>query len=353
MSRTLLSVLLALLLLPVAGCDSDGDGGTTASVRVMSQNLYLGGDLFTLLEPECDGAAIVGCVAQLYGTIEASDPAARMAAIAAEIARVDPALVGLQEVSTYYVQAPGDNLPGQAGTPATTVTYDFLELLMDALEDEGADYRVVSRSDNADVEFPATTDGQTFFDVRYQDADVILARSDVQTSGNQEASFQNLLTIPVGGADQTFVRGYQRVDATVDGLSFAFFNTHLEVGGQAEPIQVLQASELVPVLSATTGPVVLVGDINSDGNAAGTSYQSLTVPLDDAFTVGAGATCCQAADLRNAASQLQTRIDVVFYRGFDAVAESEVVLDEPGDRVGGLWPSDHAGVWAELEAVVQ
>ena len=350
MSRFRLA-LCGLALLFSAGCDS-GDGGTTAAVRVMSQNLYLGGDLFTLLQPSCEGTAIVGCVAQLYGTIQASDPAARMAAVAAEIARVDPDLVGLQEVSTYYVQAPGDNQTGSP-TQATQVTFDFLDLLMDALADEGADYRVVSVSQNSDVEFPATTNGTTFFDVRYQDADVILARSDVETSGATAQSFQSLLTIPVGGVQQTFVRGYQSVRATVGGLDFTFFNTHLEVGGQAEPIQVLQASELLTPLGAATGPVVFVGDVNSNGNARGTSYQTLTVPLDDAFDAGSDPTCCQAADLRNGASELQTRIDVVLYRGFDGVAEAEVVLDEPSDRVGGLWPSDHAGVWAELEAVVQ
>ena len=348
MSRV--SLALCILAVAVAGCDSEGTG-TTADVRVMSQNLYLGADLF-LVANEPNPQLVPVRVAELYGSVQASDPAARMAAVAAEIARVDPALVGLQEVSTYAVQMPGDNLPGGAGTPATQVTFDFLELLLDALADQGADYRVVSRSDNSDVELPATTDGTTFFDVRYQDADVILARCDVEVSNAQEQSFRTLLTIPVGGVNQTFVRGYQSVDATVDGLDLTFFNTHLEVGGPAEPIQVLQASELVPVLQAAGARVILVGDINSDGNAAGASYQTLTGSFDDAFSTGAAATCCQAADLGNATSQLQTRIDVVLFRGFEAVTEAEVVLDEPADRVGGLWPSDHAGVWAELEAVV-
>ncbi len=351
MTRLRLALCGLALLTLTAGCDSDG-GGTEATVRVMSQNLYLGADLF-LVANEQNAQLIPVRVAELYGSVQASDPAARMAAVAAEIARVDPDLVGLQEVSTYYLQMPGDNLPGQAGTDATTVTFDFLDLLMDALEAEGADYRVVSVSNNSDVELPATTDGQTFFDVRYQDADVILARGDVTTGATTERSFQTLLTVPVGGVDQTFVRGYQSVRATVGGLDFTFFNTHLEVGGQAEPLQVLQAGELLTPIGATSGPVIFVGDINSNGNANGTSYQTLTVPLDDAFAPGSAPTCCQAADLRNGASQLQTRIDVVFSRGFDSVGEAEVVLDDPADRVGGLWPSDHAGVWAELSAVVQ
>lgn len=345
-----ISLTLCLLALAVAGCDSDGSG-TTAEVRVMTQNLYLGADLF-LVANESNPQMVPVRVAELYGSVQASAPATRMAAIAAEIARVNPALVGLQEVSTYAVQMPGDNLPGGAGTPATNVTFDFLDLLMDALAAEGASYTVVSVSENSDVELPATTDGTTFFDVRYQDADVILARSDVQTTNAQEASFQNLLRIPVGGVEQTFVRGYQSVDATVDGLDFRFFNTHLEVGGPAEPIQVLQASELSTALQGAGARAVLVGDINSNGNASGTSYGVLTASFSDAFAAGSAATCCQAADLGNATSSLQTRIDVVFFRGFEAATEGEVVLDEPTDRVGGLWPSDHAGVWAELEAVV-
>ena len=350
MRRFSLALVGLALLAGTAGCDSGGDG-TTASVRVMTQNLYLGADLFRVaLEP--NPQLIPVRVAELYGSIQASDPAARMGAIAAEIARVQPDLVGLQEVSTYAIQMPGDNLPGQAGTPATTVTVDFLDLLMDALAAEGADYRVVSVSNNADVELPATTNGTSFFDVRYRDADVILARAGVTTGTPTEQTYRALLTQPVGGVPQTFTRGYQTVSATVDGLAFTFINTHLEVGGAAEVIQVQQASELIPVLSATSGPVILVGDINSDANAAGTSYQTLTVPLDDAFAAGTAATCCQAPDLRNAASTLATRIDVVLTRGFEGSAGGEVVLDAPSDRVGGLWPSDHAGVWADVEAIV-
>ncbi|WP_420456858.1 endonuclease/exonuclease/phosphatase family protein [Rubrivirga sp.] len=346
-----LSLFLGLaLLVGTAGCDSTDDG-TDASVRVMTQNLYLGADLF-LVAGETNPQMVPVRVAELYQTVQDSDPAARMAAIAAEIVRVGPDLVGLQEVSTYAVQMPGDNLPGLPGTPATDVTFDFLDLLMDALDDAGADYRVVSVSNNAVVELPATTNGQTFFDVRYQDADVVLAKEGVTTGATTEQSFRALLTQPVGGVPQTFTRGFQTVEATVDGLSFTFINTHLEVGGPAEPLQVLQASELLPVLGAITGPVIFVGDINSDANANGTSYQTLTVPLRDAFAAGSEPTCCQAADLRNAASQLQTRIDVVLSRGFTTTAEGEVVLDTPAERVGGLWPSDHAGVWAELEAVV-
>ena len=342
-------VLVAALVAIASGCDGSSSGSGT--VRVMSMNLYLGGDLFTLLEtPRCDNPAIVGCVAQLYGTIQASNVPERMAAIAAEIAEVQPDLVGLQEVTTYSVQMPGDNHTGSP-TPATQVTFDFLDLLLDALEARGMDYVVVSKSENADVELPATTNGQTFFDVRYQDADVILARSDVQTSNAKTATFNTLLTIPVGGVPQTFVRGYQSVEATVDDLTFTFFNTHLEVGGAAAQVQEAQAAVVRAQVAQTSGPVVLVGDLNSDAGGTNTqSYSIVTQNLTDAFGSGAGApTCCQTPTIRNAASEHDTRIDLILYKGFDRVGNTDTFFDTPGERTAsGLWPSDHAGVWADL-----
>ncbi|MDT0631892.1 endonuclease/exonuclease/phosphatase family protein [Rubrivirga sp. S365] len=349
-ARLRASVFAALLAAPllVTGCDSGDDDASGAEVRVMSQNLYLGGDLFTVTA-ETDAQRVPLRVAELYATIEASDPAARMAAIAAEIADIEPDLVGLQEVATYAVQTPADNLPGGAATAATDVTYDLLDLLLDALAAEGASYTVAARSDNADVEFPATADGRTFFDVRYRDADVILARSGVETSGATATVFQAILTVPVGGVEQAFVRSYQSVRATVDGATFAFFNTHLEVGGPAGPVQEAQGAELAAAVARVPSPLVLVGDLNSDAGGTGTAtYGIVTRVLDDAAGAGAGTpTCCQDADLRNDASDLSTRIDLVLTRGFQVEA-FETVLDEPADRIGDLWPSDHAGVWADL-----
>ena len=347
-----IAAALALIVLVGPGCDSNGS--EAVEVRVMSQNLYLGADLF-VVAGETNPNLVPVRVAQFYATVQQSAVPARMAAIAAEIADVRPALVGLQEVSTYAVQRPADNLPGGAATPATDVTFDFLALLLDALEAEGETYVVASVSENSDVELPATTDGATFFDVRYQDADVILRRADVEVSGATETTFRALLTQPVGGVSQTFVRGYQSVRAEVDGLAFTFFNTHLEVGGPAGPVQEAQADELAAAVAAVSGRVVLVGDLNSDAGGTGTgSYETITASLTDAFGSGAGEpTCCQAADLRNEASGLRTRIDLVLFRGFDEVNRTDTVLDDVSDRItGGIWPSDHAGVWAELEAEV-
>jgi endonuclease/exonuclease/phosphatase family metal-dependent hydrolase len=364
-----------LLALAVAGCDAAAPGqfaSTSAAtaegrrgwggpdtpplaeVALMSQNLYLGGDL-NVVAAEPNPQMIPVRVAQLYGTIVASVPAERMAAIADEIARVRPALVGLQEVSTYYVQIPGDNLPGMPNTPATQVTYDFLDLLLDALADRGLAYDVASRSDNSDVELPATTDGQNFFDVRYRDADVILALddADVATGANDDGHYTVLLTIPVGGQPVTFVRAWQWVDATVDGRSFRFFNTHLETAA-APPVQIAQGAELKAMIDATPGAVVLAGDLNSDADGGSTPvYATMTQSLTDVFArppQSARPTCCQAADLRNPVSTHDERIDFLLYRGFDRVGRTETVLDDNrvSTTAGLLWASDHGGVAALL-----
>lgn len=350
MFKRLSLVALAFALAPVfSGCDS---GGSSGSVVVMSQNLYLGADIFELvLEP--NPQMIPVRVAELYGAALATDFEARAVAIVDVIEDEQPHLIGLQEVTTYATQSPSDYVTGTTTPNATNVTVDFLQILLDELQSRGLSYSVASRSNNADVEFPATTDGSTFFDVRYRDADVILARSDVQTANPVTRTYDALVTVQVGGVDQTFVRGYQHVDATVDGFDFTFLNTHLEVGGQAAPIQALQALQLRGVVSGISGPIAFTGDINSaaDGSTT-TSYATITGVLTDPAAGSGGLTCCQAADLLNTTSQFATRIDFVMHRGFDSASNYHTVLDTPSSRVttagGTRWASDHAGVVATL-----
>jgi len=65
-----------------------------------------------------------------------------------------------------------------------------------------------------------------------------------------------------------------------------------------------------------------------------------------------GLTRCQQADLLNARSTFDQRIDFVFTRNLPAgtvPVRRGVVGDRPADRTASaLWPSDHAGVVASL-----
>ena len=70
-----------------------------------------------------------------------------------------------------------------------------------------------------------------------------------------------------------------------------------------------------------------------------------------------GFTCCEVADLSNRVAVLDQRIDYVFARGIGGpngklLGQITIVGDRPGDRVPGpaypIWPSDHAGLVANL-----
>lgn len=353
-SRTALyGGLLAALCAPTfSACDSNGGDGTSADVKVMTRNLYLGGDLFTLLATS--EVPIPVRVAQLYGTIQASLPAERMAALAAEIDAADPDIVGLQEVVTYRLQATSDYVTGTTTPNATEVQYDFLQLLLDALAARGENYTVAATNVNSDVEFPGTTNGTSFFDVRLTDSDVVLVRSGVTVSGATTVNYAVAAPVMVGDVEVRFLRGYSRMTATVDDVTFTYANTHLEVGGQAVAAQVLQGQEFKAALAGVTGPLVVTGDFNSDpadSGDDGDTYRLLTTgsaAFSDADE-GGPVTCCQAADLRNTTSALSQRIDLVLFRGSVTALDADVVGEEAGDRTAsGLWPSDHAGVVATL-----
>jgi endonuclease/exonuclease/phosphatase family metal-dependent hydrolase len=350
----LAAALLALLALPLLllGCDSGDPDETAAEVSVMSYNLYLGADIFDLVGAPPEQVPAVA--AALWAEVQATDFPTRARAIAAITKTHNPHLIGLQEVTLYRSQTPSDYIQGVTEPNAEDVEYDFLQIMMDALAAEGLEYTVVSTVENADVELPATYDGQNFFDIRLTDRDVILARSGVSVSNPVEANFSASVTaeIPVGGQSIPFTRGYQHVRATVDGATFTFANSHLEVQVAApQQPQEGQALELLNALANVTQPVILVGDFNSPADGSGTAtYEILTSQYSDAVSIAGPVlpTCCQAADLRNPTSELTTRIDLILFRGDVTAVSTATVGNQPADRIEGLWPSDHAGVVARL-----
>ena len=363
-----LTALLLLAVLPIAGCDSDDPEpdpmGVSADVKVMSYNLYLGGDLF----PVTQATDPIQAATELWATVQASRFDLRAESIADIIEAEAPDLIGLQEVTRYQTQTPSDYVTGTVTANASTPAIDFLELLMAELGDRGLDYRVVLEEDNADVELPTALVANPmlpsdFLDVRLTDRDVILARAGVTTANPETYTFNVQVALevpPMSGNMLEFTRSAQWVDATVGDVTFTFANSHLEVavplppGAPGQP-QEFQAAELLLQLRDASAPVVLVGDFNSAADGSGTnSYSLLTADYTDAFDEASvtGNTCCQAPDLRNMMSDLTTRIDLVLHRGSVETLGAEVVGDEADDRVAVdsdlLWPSDHAGVVATL-----
>ena len=238
---------------------------------------------------------------------------------------------------------------------ATTIEYDFLDLLLEALAERGLDYSPVIVAARADVEAPGLTPNG-LKEYRLTMRDVILVQANSHTgnldlSNASEHAFSQNVSIPTFGGPVVFTRGWATVDVSIDDTTFRFANTHLEAF--AESIRVLQAAELVAGPVNTQLPVILVGDFNA---APGTPAYTLLVGagFNDSAAEQDGEsaelTCCQSANLRNADSTLTTRVDLVLLRGNVESEGVKVVGNRQQDRtVSGLWPSDHAGIVARLE----
>ncbi len=347
-------LLLFGILFSFSGCERISDpilpDDTTLEAEpltVMTYNVYVGSSADPLLAVE-NLLQVPQEVANMYNNVIASDFPRRATAIAKSIKTYQPHLIGLQEISLIRRQSPGDRITG--GTvPAEETVLDFLQILMDALASEGLDYQVAAQVENLDIEMPMFTD-TGIDDVRLSDYDVILSRSDVVISRPVNANYMNALTIEMLGLE--IQRGYTAVDATIDGVTYRFVNTHLEAF--AEENRVAQTQELVDILSDETLPIILLGDFNTRA-PNGTAYQILlSAGYMDVWQMdseGTGNTCCQDDDILNEVSDLTGRIDQIFVRNLELPASimTHTVGDKPSERLAsGLWPSDHAGVVAHL-----
>jgi hypothetical protein len=327
---------------------------TTAAPRsqpltVMSRNLFLGADVAVLLTAT-DPAQIPVKMAELWGQVVANDFPQRAGALADEIADTRAHLVGLQEVSTYYLAPPGQPF---------ALAYDYLQILLDSLTARGLDYVAPVQTANMDVTLPMVTPTGLAY-VRLIVSDVVLARADVSVSNPQGGNFAVGLTVPIAGAlELTIPRGWASVDADIDGRRVHFVTAHLEAFSPAH--NAAQGSELLALLAGRPSPLILVGDLNvtPDGSRGPTYANVLAAGFADVWTAANGGddapTCCFDADLSSTARVLTQRVDFIFVRDIFprerliGSAAAWTVGDQLSDRtVGGLWPSDHAGLVGEL-----
>jgi endonuclease/exonuclease/phosphatase family metal-dependent hydrolase len=390
------SVLAAAILLILSGsalAEKGGRGADVHKLEVMTQNLYVGADVFRVFEGAPCGP--MQAIYEIFGTVQQTDFPTRAEAIADIVMRNKPHVIGLQEVSLIRMQVPADGevdinpSPDPSLPPTLTyvpnakdVVFDYLQLLVDALAARGLDYVVVEDATaiDADVEFPmASFDGECNMtsvpmDLRLTDRDVVLVRGDLATANAMSKNFGINLPVqipdPATGLDFTleFTRGYGALDVTLGDDTYRVVNTHLEVGDDADPpsplnlIQGAQAMELLADIVATPLPLVVVGDINSSPMALDPrpAYGLLSqAGFLDLWSVrqgpySPGFTCCQAEDLANPVSFLDERIDVVFARlpaGSRLLPiRAKVVGDSAREKsASDTWPSDHAGVTATLK----
>ena len=337
--------LAAVVLLAAAF----GVAATTArrpiTVTVMTRNLYLGANLDPIVKaksaPEAFAAVQAG-----WEQVQANDFSVRARAIAREIAAVKPDFVGFQELTLYRTQTPADFTV----TPATNVVLDYARELRRALAARKLKYRFVAIAPWTDAELPSGN--PPTMDIRLTVRDGLLVRVDKKLRIKRIRKVQYATTTPLFAGLVTAKRGYIVADATMNGRAFRVVDTHLESFNDTS--QVAQGTELGGALSVGTTPTILVGDLNSraDGTGTPTHADLLGVGFKDAWSQvhpnDVGLTCCHGQDLRELGGPFYSRIDYVLLKnGFRAVAAG-IVGQRPSDRINGLWPSDHAGVWARL-----
>jgi endonuclease/exonuclease/phosphatase family metal-dependent hydrolase len=346
---------LAPITFSASASDEDREDGV---VRVMTRNLYLGSSLDGLLNATSFDE-LIKAAAQVTQNITDSKPDERAAAVAREIVKNHVDLVGLQEatiVRTGPLQLPPP-IDLTTFLPATGVVSDGLKLLLLALDNLGEHYSVVAIVPGFDAQLPIPPPLSTppGFDARLTTRIAILARSDLRLSNREVQGFLINRIYSTAGGPVPNPRGWASVDVEKIGRKFRFATTHLET---QNPVQFPQALDLIDGAGNTTLPVVFVGDFNvtADSTADPTFlvYQKfLKANFMDAWPPNRpGLTCCQAANLRNPASLLTHRLDLVLFRGAIQVLDIHLVGNKPSDRTpSGLWPSDHAGVVATLRVI--
>jgi endonuclease/exonuclease/phosphatase family metal-dependent hydrolase len=372
----------ACLVFPLSSAIAKKGGNHKTQVKVMTRNLYLGADIFRVVEAaQNDPRTIPYVVADVFQTVQDTNFYDRAEAIADEVLKTKPHVIGIQEASTYYIQTPGDFLAGNP-VQADTVVIDFYTVLNEALEARGL-YYVAHEVINADIELPMVDlQSQTgLSDVRLVDQDMILVKKPLESREVAAGNYDTQLELDIGGTPAAFSRGYLVVDVEIKGNEYRFVNTHLEVRSEpGSPFRLAQSAQMFELLTtigglSVDGPpqVIMVGDFNSSpedipGEAIDPSDGKLKpyVPpymlatgyfgyldswllqkrYDDGYTSGFD------EFVSDPTAELTTRIDHVFLgpNGYKIEkVKSDVVGDEVKDMTpNGLWPSDHAGVVAKI-----
>jgi endonuclease/exonuclease/phosphatase family metal-dependent hydrolase len=335
-SAALLAALCAAAALPAAASAKKQD------LKVMTRNVYLGADLIPLASAP-DEPTFEQNAAQRYQTVLDNNFPARAKLLAAEIHKAKPDLIGVQE-ATIWRRSP-DGVKDGTQTPSTQVVYDSSKELQKALKKAGTPYKEVVGRNWFDFEAPTALG----YDVRITQRNVILMRkgSKVKLRKTFSGQFKHHFDPPTPAGVAHQLRGWVGVDGTLAKHKFRFVDTHLEAYSAAVANQ--QMGELLKSggpLASKKKSSILVGDFNSQpSDAAKDNAYKTAIKAGFANPLPKRITCCFSEDLRNPARTESKWIDHVLVRPKVKALKSGITGLK---QVGGLYPSDHAGIFATL-----
>jgi endonuclease/exonuclease/phosphatase family metal-dependent hydrolase len=322
-------------------------------LRVATYNLFLGANLAPLLSaPPGD---VPGMAGDIWEHVQSTDFRIRAGAIADLIVEEHPHLVGLQEVALWQTgPSPG----------VLTTRYDFLQILLDELAERGAPYQAAAVNPFFTGLLPMTTDTTPDTWVRFVDRNAIIARTDLEdetlfVTNPVSAVFQAYIPVTILGQPVSVTRGYATVDVQFRGKWVRFVTTQPEA--YSVVVRKLRAHQLVQAMAGSAYDVVLAGDINSERDFAGDSYQILTAAgYTDVWTETMPGvpdyTASFGDDLVGPPTELDHTVDYVLRSAVGTIdgvdAEGEVIGEELEDQTSaGGWPSDHAEVAVTVRIV--
>jgi endonuclease/exonuclease/phosphatase family metal-dependent hydrolase len=324
----------------------------------MTRNMDAATDLNYILAAT-DFPSLAAGMAATWAEINASRFEERAARLADEIAAHKPDLIALQEVTLW-----------RTGTifqsPATTVLYDQLDLLMRELAKRKLHYGIVAMQSLFDAEAPVPTEG---IDLRITDRDVILARTDLprpqlDVFNAQTRRYEAMFTFgsPILG-ELAVPRAWMSVDVEVLKSRFRFVNTHLESVYPSLPgsdmIQAAQVDELLTATASAEIPVVLAGDFNANAEP-GPEYTGAVEKIESRGFTDAWKSANPGdpgytwplfgEDQASGLTTPNERIDLIFVSGSVPPRPGRTLKVLSAERTGTKepWASDHAGVVVEL-----
>ena len=378
-------ILQASLFASMAMGSSQALSSGNGDLRVMTYNVDEGTDFLEVQQARTTSEFLIA-VGQTITQLRATQPRKRMKAIARQIIDAAPTLVSLQEMDQWS-SGPFDPVTSSCGP--MTIEFDMVQDLLDALAAQGAHYAIAIRQQQFAIPpVPGLIPSSSFLCASVVNNVVLLARTDLeparfQWSNPQSGTYQATLYFPTPLGTLLLPRAWVSVDATFHGKAFRFIGTHLEFADLG--LRRLQGVELRVGPGSTQLPVIVAMDSNAQAEPLpldpayvdfiGAGYQDAWAERDqtvagdhdawaerDQTVAGdhhawaerahsaAGFTCCQAQLLNNVESQLTQRIDLILTKG--PIKVQNVALfgaDSPSKTSTGLWPSDHAGVAAQLE----